>query len=170
MDSKINLRIKAKSIRKYLDIDAISQSAVSRIRELDTYILAKHVLLFYPKCYEINLLALLNDDKNFYLPKVCGEKIVICPYKIGDKLVKSCFNVEEPCVESVSADILDLIILPGLMADKEGYRLGYGGGFYDRFLADNPYISTIFPIAKELCIDKLPSEACDVKVNIVVRV
>ena len=44
------------------------------------------------------------------------------------------FGIKEPCSEPVAPDILDLIIVPALMVDKNGYRLGYGGGFYDRFL------------------------------------
>lgn len=65
MDSKIDLRIKAKSIRKYLNISKISSLAVSKIRDVDIYKEARNVLIFYPMRYEIDLLALLDDDKNF---------------------------------------------------------------------------------------------------------
>ena len=168
MDSKINLRIKAKSLRKNLDIYKISSLAVSKIRESDVYISAKNVLIFYPMRYEINLLDLLDDDKNFYLPKVYDKKLFICPFKKGDKLVKSCFNVNEPCSEPVDAKILDLIIVPALMVDKSGYRLGYGGGFYDRFLTNNPSIKTIVAIPKELYIEELPVENFDKKIDYII--
>ena len=59
MDSKIDLRIKAKSIRKYLNISKISSLAVSKIRDVDIYKEARNVLIFYPMRYEIDLLALL---------------------------------------------------------------------------------------------------------------
>ena len=168
MDSKTDLRIKAKSIIKNLDIDTLSLSAVSKIRENYVYKQSQNVLLFYPLKYEINLLDLLNDDKNFYLPKVDGDKLVICPFKKGDKLEKSHFNIEEPCSNPCSPLILDLIILPALMADAAGYRLGYGGGFYDKFLAENSSVPAILPIAKELYVKELPHENFDIKADIVI--
>ena len=63
-----------------------------------------------------------------------------------------------------------MIIVPALMADKDRFRLGYGGGFYDRFLVKNPEIPTILPIAEELYVDKLPHEKFDVRVDRVLEV
>lgn len=165
MDSKIDLRASAKEIRKNLDIDKISSEAVLKIRELSVYKNARNVLIFYPMKYEINVLELLNDDKNFYLPRVCGNLLSVCPFKSGDKLIKSDFNVCEPYSNAIPPETLDLIIVPALMADSENYRLGYGGGFYDRFLAEYHQIPTVLPIAKELCIEDLPHENFDVKID-----
>lgn len=162
------LRLKAKKIRKTLDTDNLSTIAVNKIQNLDIYKNSSNVLIFYPKKYEINLLNLLKDNKNFYLPKVCAERIFICPFKPGEKLVKSCFGVNEPCTDFAKTNILDLIILPALMADSENYRLGYGGGFYDRFLAENKNIPTILPVAKELYIEHLPRESHDIKADLVI--
>ena len=119
--------------------------------------------------FEINLLELMVDDKNFYLPKVCGDDLKICSFKIGDELIKSEFNVCEPCSNPIDPQSLDLIIVPALMADKNNYRLGYGGGFYDRFLANYNNIPTILPIAKELLIDNLPHEKFDIKVDYIIE-
>ncbi len=163
MDCKTSLRISAKNIRKKLDISSKSLKLTSKIRQMPEYIEAKNVLLFYPMKYEINLLDLLNDSKNFYLPKVCKDKLLICPFQKGDRLEKSCFNVCEPCSNSIEPEIIDLAFVPALMADKMGYRLGYGGGFYDRFLT-NYKIKSIVPIAKELLVDELPREEFDVAV------
>lgn len=168
MDSKINLRAKAKDIRKFLDIKNISAEAVGKIRQTEVYKSALNIMIFYPLKYEINLLDLLNDNKDFYLPKVSGSDIYVCPFNAGDTLVKSSFNIKEPCSNPVEASVIDLVILPALMADKEGYRLGYGGGFYDRFLEKNPNIKTILPIPKELFIDKLPYESFDKKADLVI--
>lgn len=164
MDNKISLRFKAKNIRKNLDISKISASIVSKIRLCEEYKCAKNILLFYPMKYEISLLDLLNDSKNFYLPRVCDKKLLICPFKSGDKLEKSGFQICEPCSEPINPKLLDLIFVPALMVDKKGSRLGYGGGFYDRFLAEYPDIKTIVPIAKELFVDKLPVDVFDVSV------
>lgn len=170
MESKNVLRQKAKYIRKTLPIEEKSFFMVAKIRELVEYKSAQNVMIYYPMRYELNLLALLNDTKNFYLPRVCGENLQICPFKKGDKLIKSNFNVCEPCSNPIDTRTLDLIIVPALMADKDRFRLGYGGGFYDRFLVKNPEIPTILPIAEELYVDKLPHEKFDVRVERVLKV
>ena len=167
MDNKTDLRIWAKSVRKSLNLVDISERIVSKIRLCDLYRKSKNVMLFYPTKYEINLLQLLEDDKNFYLPKVCGEELLVCPFKIGDTLELSKFKIKEPCLEPVDYENLDLIIVPALAADKCGYRLGYGGGFYDRFLKKCK-AKTIVPISHELLLEKLSIDEFDVPVDIVI--
>ena len=169
MYNKTDLRIWAKSIRKTLDMDKISNNAVRLIRENSLYKKAENILIFYPMKYEVNLLELLEDNKNFYLPKVCGKRLLICPFKSGDKLEKSDFNILEPCSISVNPNILNLIILPALMADEAGYRLGYGKGFYDRFLGENPDIKTILPIPKELFVTSLVHDDFDKTADIIIK-
>lgn len=59
----------------------------------------------------------------------------------------SSFGVEEPLVfEKVVKDEIDLLIVPGLIFSSEGYRIGFGGGYYDRFLKDfqGPTVSLAF--------------------------
>ena len=166
MDNKTELRIKAKSIRKNLDISAISAKAVTLIKQHRFYINSSNIMIFYPTKYEINLLTLIADEKNYYLPKVEGEKLLVCPYNKYCKLEKSSFNIFEPCSNPVRTDILNLVIVPALMADNFGYRLGYGGGFYDRFLSDcAPKTKTLTVIPKELLVNKLPREDFDRKID-----
>ena len=176
MESKSDLRLKAKNIRKTLDISNISYELCKKIRCLDIYKSAQNVMIFYPMKYEIDLRDLLKDEKNFYLPKVNengklkvesvkwnDKELLVCPY--SSDLKKSDLNIYEPCTNPVNPQILDLIFVPALMVDKENHRLGYGGGFYDRFLAKYPDIITIVPIAEELIIDKLPHDEFDIKVK-----
>lgn len=167
MDSKTILRKKAREIRKSLDIELLSNNLIKQIRQQDYYNGAKNVLLFYPLRYEYNLLDLLNDGKNFFLPKVNGNDLYICPFKLGDKLQLSTLKIKEPCSNPVDPNCLDLIIVPALLVDKYNYRLGYGGGFYDRFLAKYPKVTTVVPIARQMVIDSIPKEDFDVKIDYV---
>lgn len=166
MNMKTDLRIKAKSIRKTLPICDISQKLVGLIRDNKDYIKAKSVMLFYPTGDEIDLRELLNDDKNFYFPRVNGQELLVCPYCIGDKLEKSKYNILEPCSEPVDVSVLDFVVVPALMADEQGFRLGYGGGFYDRFL---PLLSeqckTVCVIPEQLRCECLPCDEFDIPVG-----
>ena len=167
MDNKTDLRIKAKNIRKSLDIENISKIICKKIRQSDIYKSAKNVLIFYPLPNEINLLELLSDNKIFFLPRINGENLEICSYKKGDTLKESSFKTKEPQTKAKNPNILDLIILPALAADKNNYRLGYGKGYYDRLLTITKS-KTILPIAKELVFEELPIESHDKPVDLVI--
>lgn len=163
MENKSDYRLYAKELRKKLDIKALSKKFCEKIREDEHYLMAKHVMLFYPAEYEIDLRDLFSDNKNFYLPKVNDDKIFVCP--LSEKFEKSKFNILEPCSEPVEPDLLDMIVVPALMADKKGYRLGYGGGFYDRFLPECKNAFKLVVVPEKLFIDELPHEDFDVKVD-----
>ena len=168
MDNKSDLRKKAKLIRKNLDIEVISKQIVSNINNFEKFKEAKHIMLFYPLENEIDILDLLkNKEKAFYLPRINDLNLECCSYKKNDQLKDSFFKTKEPLTNSVNPRILDLIFVPALMVDKDNYRLGYGKGYYDRFLEKTNAI-TIIPIAKELIIDKLPIESHDKKVDYII--
>lgn len=167
MDNKTDFRTKAKIIRKELDINKISMIICEKIKLTEYYKNAKHILVFYPLKYEVNLLPLINDSKQFYLPRINGDILEICPYKINDKLTNNEYNIKEPNTQPIKTNLLDLIILPALAADKNNNRLGYGKGFYDKLLSKTD-AKTILPIPKALVFDKIPTEKYDQKVNLVI--
>ncbi|MBP3820754.1 5-formyltetrahydrofolate cyclo-ligase [bacterium] len=167
MDNKYDLRAKAKNIRKKLNTFEKSKMAIEIIKENMIYQSSKNIMLYYPLKYEINLLPLLKDKRNFYFPRVESENLLVCPND-GD-FVKSSQGIFEPCTNPVKSDILDLIIVPALMADSQNFRLGYGGGYYDRFLK-NSKIATICVIPKELFIEKLPVDEFDIKIDTIIKV
>lgn len=169
MNTKSSLRTKAKDIRKNLNLEKISEQIVKKIKQLEIYQTAKNIMIFYPTNYEINLLNLLDDKKKFFLPKVSGLELMVCPYNKNEKLEKSSFNIFEPCSSPQSPKILDLVIVPALMADKNGYRLGYGGGFYDRFIPKlKPECKTLTVVPFELFVEELPHEEFDIKTDLVI--
>lgn len=167
MDNKTDLRLWVKSVRKNLDISSKSAIIASKIRDLGCYKKAENVMLFYPKTFEIDLRPLLSDDKNFYLPRVCGENLLVCPFEIGDEVKLSEFKICEPCSNPVEPDKLDLVIVPALAVDKNGYRLGYGGGFYDRFLSKYP-VKSLSVVCSEFVLETVHPEKFDIKVDFLV--
>lgn len=169
MSDKNELREKAKKIRKLLDMESISSKIVNTMRETEIYDAAKNIMIFYPLQDEINLLPLLKDiDKNFYLPKVSGDDLLVCPYKEGDQLSVSSFNTQEPLTQPVDPDVLDMIFVPALLADKKFHRIGYGRGFYDRFLNKHALKAIrIVPVPSVLVVDELPSDEFDAQFDVI---
>ena len=163
--SKVELRKWAKSERAKLDMESISEKLVRELKSPVEFKNAKNVMLFYPLKDEVNLLSLLKDSaKSFYLPKVCGKDLLCCPYQEDDELCVSCFNTKEPISEPTESKNIDLIIVPALACDKNNYRLGYGGGFYDRFLSGlSAYKIACIP--KEFLVESVFPEEFDIKMD-----
>ena len=167
---KNKLRIYAKEHRKSLNINFLSDKICKNIFSLPEYKMAKNIFTYYPIEYEVNLLKILDDSsKKFYLPKVNNDKLVFCPY-IYNKLKNGKYNIPEPDTKPIdNLSIVDLIIVPALAADKSGFRIGYGKGFYDRFLNEIdksiPKLTTVF---SDLFIDNVYPDKYDVNCDIVV--
>lgn len=165
MNNKQQLRRWAKEERKKIDIAKISSELVQKLKATDEYRQAKNIMIFYPLKGEIDLLELLEDsNKSFYLPKIDGENILCCPFDENTELCESCFKTKEPTTEPVEKDSIDLVIVPALAVDKNNYRLGYGGGFYDRFLS-GVNIAKIACIPKGLLVDTVYPEKHDIKID-----
>ena len=159
--NKQELRKLARGKRKELDMEKISSILVNKLVQTEEYKNSKNIMLFYPTSDEVNLLPVLEDkSKRFFLPRVKGKELECCPYCVGDELCESKFHIQEPTCQACEKTDIDLVIVPALACDKEGYRLGYGGGFYDRFLRDfknkkicciphELYVETVFP--RTLC-------------------
>ncbi len=83
---------------------------------------------------------LLSVDKRVYLPRVEGENMVAVRY-FGeeDKLIENKYGICEPEGQAANEEI-QVCLAPLLTVNKEGYRLGYGGGYYDRFFRANKRI------------------------------
>lgn len=80
--------------------------------------------------------ALLHAGKTVLFPRVEGENMVAAEYR-GQPTRTSPYGIEEPTGEEYkNKEDIDVTILPLLAADKNGNRLGYGGGYYDKFLKD----------------------------------
>lgn len=111
----------------------------------------------------------LEEGRDVVIPKTFPDTKEMVFYQITDlsQTVKGPFNLEEPDTihtEPVDKDRIDLLIVPGLVFTKNGYRIGFGGGYYDRFLADfiRPTVSILH---SSQIIDTFGVEHFDIPVN-----
>jgi len=172
-ETKKEYRDFAKKLRAELDIEKISFEICENIKNQDFYKKSKNILGFYPFNSEISLVELYKDDsKNWFLPSVeiSTKKLFIHPYKYGDKLVENKYKTLEPQTpKENSFEKIELVFIPALMANKNGYRLGYGAGYYDRFLPSlKDFCIKTSPLPEELFTENLPSDDFDIPVNIII--
>lgn len=148
-----------KSIRKRLlahrdalprgQVDALSRAAQQRLLADTVWKTAKQVVLYYPIRNEADTRKLLNrawqEGKSVLLPRVDPERrgemsLVLCHGE--HELVRGTFGVREPdpvYCPALSPDdpafSPDLAVIPGVGFDRKGNRLGFGAGYYDRYLS-----------------------------------
>ena len=167
--NKKELRKSNINLRKTLDKISASNKIRNKILKFEPFLHAKNVLIYYPLKYEIDLLELTEvKGKNYYLPKVFEENLIICPYSCN--LQKSSFGVMEPCEGKLDdISLIDIAFIPCVAIDKDLNRLGYGKGYYDR-LFSNPNFRglKIAVIYKELLVETIQTEVFDKKVDFVI--
>lgn len=76
--------------------------------------------------------------------------MIFVPYH-PDELQETSFGLREPvCEEEISKSAIDLILLPGIVFNSEGFRIGFGGGYYDRYFTDfkGATVSLIYPFQR----------------------
>ena len=86
----------------------------------------------------------LDDGKRVAVPKVYGEEMRFIYLEDLTQVSKGYAGIPEPIADApVAEDKQALVLMPGLAFDPQGHRIGYGGGFYDKFLAKEPHHPTL---------------------------
>lgn len=116
---------------------------------------------------------MLENHKNVFIPKVnkASNELDIYEIKGNDDLILSNYGIKEPnsdLLKVVNPKEIDLILSPGVAFTKECYRIGYGGGFYDKLLTKtNENIITIALAFEMQIVDSLPIESHDKQLDFV---
>jgi 5-formyltetrahydrofolate cyclo-ligase len=109
----------------------------------------------------------LSEGKEIFLPKVIGKNIEFRKIENFDNLENGTFDIMEPRNECPVDNNLDVILVPTVGISPKGVRLGYGHGFYDRFL-DETKIETISLTLEKQIVKNIPSSEHDVIINWIV--
>lgn len=115
----------------------------------------------------------LNDGKEIYVPKtnkVSKEMIAIRIYSL-DNMIEDNWGILEPkdIDKKNICENFDLIIIPGLAFDRRGNRIGYGGGYYDKYFSKIKNINNKLALAYDFQIlDNIKSEIHDIKVDYII--
>jgi len=162
-------------LKKRLDLDQekyerYSQKIVEKLRNQIKKMEFDSIALYYPINKEVNVLSLIEEllktQKKVYLPKVLGKQMKMGRVKSLDRLIKSKFNIPEPIDDEFSSKI-DLYIIPAIAYDFNGYRIGYGGGYYDRYFLQNPKTYLIGVVFNFQLIDSVPIHPHDLQADLI---
>ena len=175
------MKFNKKNMRQYLydkRISILPREAFSRsvylvdnlFKLINNYCYDK-IFLFYPIKNEPNCLLILDklQSSKIALPVIEQDNnMKFCSWQKNFPLRENKYKIKEPYVTSnniVHPDPKTLICVPALAVDTKGYRIGYGGGFYDRYMREYPdavYVALVF---SDFIYDDLPLDPWDQSVN-----
>lgn len=148
------------------EIETASNALAERLFAHPLYRAAKTVYVYLSANQEVRTDGMIaqarRDGKRVAAPKVCGNELQFIYLEEDTKLQVGAFAILEPAEGQAADDPTALVLLPGLAFDRAGYRLGYGGGYYDRFLAREPQHPTVALCYGFQLLDRLPTDPHDV--------
>lgn len=174
MDKKALRRAIREKKRAMTEEEIVSRS--EKLRELfvrsEAYRAAKTLYGYLPYNQEVRTVPILEqalrDGKKVAVPKIYGDTMKFLYLDDLSKVEKNSMGIPEPIAdESVAEDKTALVLMPGVAFTREGDRIGYGGGFYDRFLAEEPDHPTLALCYEFQIVESLPTEEFDIPVDTV---
>lgn len=138
----------------------------------EAYQNAKTIYGYLPYNQEVRTVPMLaqalKDGKKVAVPKVYGDEMKFLYLDDLNAVAKGYAGIPEPIAdEPVAQDETALVLMPGLAFDPQGHRIGYGGGFYDKFLAAEPRHPTLALCYEFQMLPKLDVEDHDIPVDTV---
>ena len=139
----------------------------------EAYRNAKSIYGYLPYNQEVRTVPLLQkalaDGKRVAVPKVYGDTMKFLWLDDLSKVENSEMGIPEPIADDpVADDPTALVLMPGVAFTEKGDRMGYGGGYYDRFLAAEPDHPTIALCYAFQMVESLPTEEFDIPVDAVI--
>ncbi|MBQ8834413.1 MAG: 5-formyltetrahydrofolate cyclo-ligase [Oscillospiraceae bacterium] len=138
----------------------------------EAYKNAKTIYGYLPYNQEVRTVPMLEqalrDGKHVAVPKVYGDEMKFISLTDLTQVEKGYAGIPEPIADGpVADDETALVLMPGLAFDPQGHRIGYGGGFYDKFLAAEPNHPTLALCYEFQMLPHLETEEFDIPVDAV---
>lgn len=173
--TKTRIRKQIRNQKKELSTEEItkrSHDITTRLVELSEYKAASRIYAYVSYNQEVSTFEfmeqVLKDGKTLLVPRVYGE--IMRYHEISDfaELKPGAYGILEPDNNRIDAVGQGFMLLPGLAFDKMGHRIGYGGGFYDKYLKDHPgHYKTALAYEFQL-LEEIPWEEHDIPVDCVI--
>ncbi len=145
-----------------------SEKIQKKLKKINVFRDAQKIGVYYPIGSEILtqdiIQELLSNGKDVFLPKVIGGNIEFRKITNFSSLEKGTFDIMEPKDDCQTDNSLDVVLVPTVGISPVGVRLGYGHGFYDRFLAKHKSVTISLTFEKQI-VKKIPKSEHDIVID-----
>jgi 5-formyltetrahydrofolate cyclo-ligase len=145
-----------------------SQKIQKKLKKIYAFKNAQKIGAYYPIGSEVFtqdiIQELLSQAKEVFLPKVVGKKMEFRKIENFSSLEQGSFDIMEPKDDCPVDNNLDVILVPTVGISPTGVRLGYGHGFYDKFLTENKTLTISLTYEKQI-IKNIPKSNHDVLID-----
>lgn len=155
------------------DIRKRSMAILKNLYQTESYQKAERVFVYVNYNQEVDTSLLidhaLEEGKTILVPKVLGECMEFYRIASREELEKGAYGILEPVLEcEKDTSCQGLMILPGLVFDRNHHRIGYGGGFYDRYLMEHPDFEKVALCYDFQVVEKIETEEFDIPVDVII--
>ena len=172
MDKK-QLRKQIREMKQAMSLQEIeekSRALGEKFVKTEAYLQAKTIYGYLPYNQEVRTVAMLEqairDGKRIAVPKVYGDEMKFIYLDDLSRVEAGYAGIPEPVDDGpVADDPTALVLMPGLAFDPKGHRIGYGGGFYDKFLTAEPTHPTVALCYEFQIVPHIPAEEFDIPVG-----
>ncbi len=177
MLGKKEIRAEVKKRRREADEETLHEKSLQileRFRQLSAYKDASLLLAYVDAKREVETRLLMrcawDDGKKVAVPRVDGDGIMHFYYLRSLKdLEPGAFGIMEPRADCRICEPEEgLLLMPGVAFDEQGHRVGYGGGYYDRYLEKHPHLIHIALAFEFQIFPEVPSEKHDICPDLIV--
>ena len=157
------------------EINTASEKLGALLADSPLYRQAKTLYGYLPYNQEVRTVPMLqralDEGKRVAVPKCYGDEMRFIYLEDLSQVEKGYCGIPEPIADGpIADDPTALVLMPGLAFDPQGRRIGYGGGFYDKFLAAEPDHPTLALCYSFQMLPKLDTEEFDIPVDCVLWV
>lgn len=176
LETKQEIREQLRKIRAGIGADewhAATDAIAQKVIGSDYFREATDIFCYMDFDGEVGTEQIIDEawrlGKDIWLPKVTDGEMDFYLVESEKELVRGTFGILEPSGEGIKAPGEDgLVIVPGIAFDRNHNRIGYGKGFYDRYLNAHPHLVKLGIAFDIQLVDRIPAEECDCRMDMVV--
>lgn len=136
---------------------------------------SRRIGLYYPMAHEVDLLPLLREypEQIFAFPRCEKDRELVFHHvsSPAQDFIPGAHHIPAPAphLPIIRPEELDILIIPGVAFTKDGRRLGYGGGYYDRFIPRCSKAACLSVAFAEQLVENIPTEAHDCRIPLIIH-